>query len=198
MMGKEAQAVPGQGSGGVQDRELVLRAKGGDAEAFKALVEKYLTAVVGAAYAYLGEVGAARDVAQEAFLEAHRSIRKLRDPAKFGQWVYGIARLRAIYLLRRRKRGLAALQARGDIERAREVETPLEDMLRRERCEGIRKALFQIKAEYREVLMLKYVDGKSYEDIAKMLNISVAAVDKRLLRGKEMLRETLASYLERT
>ncbi|MCX7803836.1 MAG: RNA polymerase sigma factor [Planctomycetota bacterium] len=182
----------------MQDRELVLRAKGGDAEAFRALVEKYLPAVVGAAYSYLGEVGAARDVAQEAFLEAHRSLGKLRDPSRFGQWVYGIARLRAIYLLRRRKRGLAALQAKEEIERTREVETPLEDMLRRERREGIRKALTEIKAEYREVLMLKYVDGKSYEEIAKMLNISVAAVDKRLLRGKEMLREALARYLEKT
>jgi len=190
-----ASGVP-DGGKGVQDKDLVLRARKGDAEAFRALVEKYLTAVVGVAYSYLGEVSAARDVAQEAFLEAHRGLKNLRDASKFGQWVYGIARLRAIYILRRRKRGQAALQVKAEAERARQVETPLEGLLRSELRDGVRKALMEIGEGYREVLILKYVDGRSYEEISKILNISVAAVDKRLLRGKEMLREALSKYLK--
>lgn len=187
---------PATGSKEAQDKELVQRARAGDVEAFHILVEKYLSAVVSVAYYYLGEVNAAQDVAQEAFLEAHRGLAGLRDPAKFGRFVYGIGRLRAIYQLKRRKRGQAALQTRAEEERRRVVDTPLETALRRERCDGIRKALSEIPERYSEVLVLKYVDNRSYEEIGQILGLSLAAVDKRLLRGKEMLRESLSRLLE--
>jgi RNA polymerase sigma factor (sigma-70 family) len=74
------------------------------------------------------------------------------------------------------------------------IHSPSEQMSHNERLDGIRRALAELPFIYREVLTLKYIDGRSHEDIGKLLDISLAAVDKRLMRGKDMLRESLKRW----
>jgi RNA polymerase sigma-70 factor (ECF subfamily) len=177
------------------DIELVTRAQQGDRDAFTRLVERYYSDVVAAAYTILSNAETAKECAQESFLEAARTLDKLREKNKFRQWIYGISRNKAIYLLHRQKLHNEAMKVKTDeSRRMKPVFGPSEQMGKIERVEGIRKALGQIPEIYREVLVLKYIDGRSHADIGKLLDISMAAVDKRLMRAKDMLRESLQKW----
>lgn len=180
----------------VDDAELVARAEQGDRAAFEQLVERYYAVAASAAFTILNDREAARDCAQEAFLEAARKLNTLREKSKFGAWIYGIARQQAIYILRRQKLHSQALQVKSDESRAqdRSDHLPAEQAKKQEKLESIRRALNEVPEIYREVLILKYIDGRSHEEIAKILDLSMAAVDKRLMRGKELLRESLRRW----
>jgi RNA polymerase sigma-70 factor, ECF subfamily len=179
----------------VDDAELVARAERGEKAAFEELVQRHYEVVVSAAYSILGDVDASKDCAQDAFLEAAATLDKLREKAKFSPWIYGIARRKAIYVLRRQKRHGEAMKVKNDENRAMPAEsTPAEQASKNERLDSIRRALGEVPWIYREVLTLKYIDSRSHDDIAQLLDISLAAVDKRLMRGKEMLRESLKRW----
>ena len=179
----------------VDDVALVARAQAGDREAFNLLVNRYYDVVVSAAFSVLANIESARDCAQEAFLEAARTLDRLRDQAKFAQWIYGISRNKAIYFLQRQKMHNEALKVKCDeSRRLQPVQSPSDHAREEERLAGIRQALDELPPIYREVLVLKYADGRSHADISNLLDISLAAVDKRLMRGKDMLRESLTRW----
>ena len=179
----------------IDDSELVTRAQQGDREAFNLLVERFYDVVVAGAFNVLSNIDAAKDCAQEAFLEGAKTLNKLRDKSKFGQWIYGISRNKAIYLLQRQKLHNEALKVKTDeSRRLKPVFSPPEQAGKNERLESIRRALGEIPDIYREVLVLKYMDGRSHADIGKLLDISLAAVDKRLMRAKDMLRASLQRW----
>ena len=180
---------------GPSDAELVLQAEQNVPGAFEVLMERYLSIVVGTAYSQLSDIEAAKDVAQDTFFEAIRTLPLLREREKFGNWVYGIARRKASYQLRRRRMHKAAVDYRQQVEKAQPgPDDPSAPLVRRERAEEIRSALQQLPEIYREILVLKYLDGRSYDEIAAILGITLAAVDKRLMRGKSMLKETLRHW----
>ena len=177
------------------DTELVERAERGEKAAFEELVARHYNNVVSAAYAYLGNTDMARDCAQEAFQEAVATLEKLRDKSKFGAWIYGISKRKAVYMLRRQKLHVQAIKVKTDESRLRvPINGPSEQAAHEEKLASIRRALADIPEIYREVVILKYVDCRSHEDIGKLLQISLTAVDKRLMRGKDMLRESLQRW----
>ena len=179
----------------ISDAELVDRALLGDLDANNLLIERHYKTAVSVAYSILGHVDAANDCAQEAFLEAARRLTSLREKAKFGNWIYGIARQQAILVLRKQKQHREAMITKTDeSKRLIPIKSPPEQMSKEEKLESIRRALNEVNEIYREVLVLKYIDGRSHEDIARILNISPAAVDKRLMRGKDMLRASLGRW----
>jgi RNA polymerase sigma-70 factor (ECF subfamily) len=179
----------------ISDAELVDRALAGDRSANDLLIERHYKTAVSAAFTLLGDVDAANDCAQEAFLEAARRLHTLREKSKFGNWIYGISRQQAILIVRRQKRHREAMQTKTDESKSViQVKSPQEQMGKMERLESVRKALGQVNEIYREVLVLKYIDGRSHDEIAKILSISMAAVDKRLMRGKDLLRESLRRW----
>lgn len=179
------------------DAELVARAEGGDRAAMEELISRYYSTVAAAAYAVHADLEAARDCAQEAFKEAGETLGRLREKAKFGPWIHEIAKRKAIAMVRRQKLHTEALKAKVDESRSRiPAYSPAEELHHEEKKASIRRAMSEIPEIYREVLALKYVDGRSHEDIAELLNISLAAVDKRLMRGKEMLRESLQKWMD--
>jgi RNA polymerase sigma-70 factor, ECF subfamily len=177
------------------DEELVARAERGEHAAFEELASRYFEEVVSAAYAVLSNFDLARDCAQEAFTEAVITLSRLRDRTKFRAWIYGISRRKAIYVLRRQRLHGEAIKVKTDESRRMPVmNTPSEQASHEEKLESIRRALAELPFIYREVLTLKYIDGRSHDDIAKLLDVSLAAVDKRLMRGKDMLRESLKRW----
>ena len=179
----------------VSDAELVERAEAGDRHAFEELVERYYDVAVAAAYAVVADVDAAKDCAQETFLEAAENLSTLRDKSKISHWLRGIAHRKGIYVLRRRRGYTEAIKGRADQDRANEEQNaPPEQMRKEEKLESIRRALSEIPPLYREVLVMKYIDGRSHEEIHSILNLSIAAVDKRLMRGKQMLHESLKRW----
>ncbi len=177
------------------DAELVEQAQLGVREAFDELVERYYSVAVTAAYKVLTDIDASNDCAQEAFLEAARTLSDLRDKSKFAHWIYGISYRKAIYVVRKIKLHSAALEIKRDESRSViRLGSPSDQAEKTEKLASIRKALNDIQEIYREVIILKYVDGRSHADIAQILDISHAAVDKRLSRGKDLLRESLKRW----
>lgn len=186
---------PARVHAGPADAELVLQAEQGVPGAFEVLMERYLSMVIGVAYSLLSDKEAAQDIAQDTFMEAAQTLTLLRERDKFGNWLYGIARRKASYVLRRRKMHHAAIQYKQQEEKTLpQQDDPGAPIARRERNENIREALNQLPEIYREILVLRYIDGRSYEEIAAVLGVSLAAVDKRLMRGKSMLRESLRRW----
>jgi len=191
-------------STGREDAELVRRALAGGQEAegaFQALVNKYLGLVRAYVWHKIGDAEAARDIAQDALSEACRAIGDLRNPEKFGAWAIGIAQRKCIYWIRGQQRSRALLEAAGlealRAERARLSTGDLarvQELEREEARQAVRRAIMDIPEKYRAVIVLKHFDNRSYEEIASILSLSEAAVDKRLTRARMMLRKLLRGF----
>jgi RNA polymerase sigma-70 factor (ECF subfamily) len=177
------------------DETLVERALRNDPAAFNQLVSRHYGVVVTAAYSVLSNIDAAKDCAQEAFMEGAQNLDKLREKNKFAQWIYGISRNKAIQQLQRQRLHSEAIKVKiAESRRMRPANSPSDLAHNNEKLESIRRALSEVPETYREVLVLKYIDGRSQDDIARLLGISTAAVDKRLTRGKDMLRESMQRW----
>ena len=175
------------------DRLLVERAKTGDHEAFAALVETHARAVTALALAMVGLREDARDLAQEAFVEAYKRLGELREPGRFKAWVSGIARRKCIYLLRERASS-REVDAGVALAFARASRTSAPDAAAEtaERGALVRSAVNSLPERDREVVMLRYTAGLPPREIAEYLDLSVDAVEKRLERAKAELRAKLA------
>ena len=177
------------------DEELVQRSLAGEARAFARLVEKHQRLVFGVALSGACDVGQAEDLAQEAFVEAWRDLPRLRDRARVGSWIAGIARNLgrrwSRHTARRRTRETAAMLAPREA-----APTPLDSALDAEMQALLRAALATIPAAYREALVLYYVHGRSVADVATGLGISDDLVKQRLSRGRRALRASLEARLD--
>jgi RNA polymerase sigma-70 factor (ECF subfamily) len=180
----------GRDQSGASDADLARQALSGDRAAFGQLVERHARQVAALAYAMVGEREKARDLAQEAFLEAFQALGSLREPARFGAWLAGIARRRCIYAIRRERRAAKALAARAEAPPA-ERPGPVVVLDRLDEESRLLAALGRMKRRYREVLVLRHLEGRSYAQIAEVLGLSAAAVEKRLTRARGMLRKAL-------
>jgi RNA polymerase sigma-70 factor (ECF subfamily) len=173
------------------ERLLVLRCQAGDEEAFAQLVERYQP---GLRY-YLGKmlfgVCEADDVLQEVWLEVYRSIARLNDADAFRAWLYQVARRRAIKLFRRRRLQFESLEDVGSDELGAEA-----DAFAAEEVRGVHRALDELPAAQREVLVLRYVEGMSYEEIARVVDCEVGTVRSRLHYAKRAVRIRLERKAE--
>ena len=172
-------------------RELVERARQGDLVAFTALVERYQDAVYGTAYAMLGNVHDAQDVAQEVFIQVWRSIRNLRDAERFPGWIHRATRNRCNNVL----------------TRSRHVTTPLEerylDLHASSSSAGedlndtVREAIAALSEPNRLATALFYVGGYSIEEVATLLGVPAGTVKRRLHDSRKLLRERMEDVVRR-
>jgi RNA polymerase sigma factor (sigma-70 family) len=179
----------------LSDAELVRRSLAGEHLAFAQLVEKHQRLVFGVALSNARDAIEAEDVAQEAFAEAWRELRTLRDPTRVGTWVAGIARNLAHRWRRRTARRRNRETTAVDVEIDASA-TPLDAALERETTLLIRTALAAIAEAYREVLVLYYVQGRSVRELATGLGISEDLAKQRLSRGRRALRTSLERRVE--
>ena len=169
---------------------LVARVRQGDPEAFRELFSAVEPSAYALALAQLGNPEDAREVVQEAALESYRQIACLRDPEKFPGWVCGMARLMS---LKRFKRARGVSLERLAVEPAAPVPPDPEAVAGEFDREALRKALSGLPSRYREVLVLRHMEDRSYEEIAELLGLTPAGVDSRLSRGRALLRRRLAA-----
>jgi hypothetical protein len=165
----------------VRDDELVTAALAGDATAFAALVERNRSQVEVVVERMIG--GEAEDLVQEALLRAYLGLSQLRDPARFGAWLCGIAVNLTKMRLRRR-----ALEARVFADRT--IDEDFED---RELLRLVRDAVDVLPAGQREVVLMHYIDDLSCDEIAALVGSSAGAVRVRLHRARRQLRDELAA-----
>jgi RNA polymerase sigma-70 factor (ECF subfamily) len=189
----------------LNDETLLARAQAGDISAFEELVGRHEDKVYGLALRMTRSEADAAEITQDTFLSAYQHLAEFRGEAAFGSWVHRIAANNALMRLRRQRtlevvnEDLAAPEF---TERGSLAEAPETDWSRRaddrildeELGRAIRQATDGLPEGYREVFLLKDVEGMSYEEISEMLGISVPAVKSRLHRARLALREAIDSF----
>ncbi|MCS7016642.1 MAG: sigma-70 family RNA polymerase sigma factor [Gemmatales bacterium] len=178
------------------DRTLIARCLQGRVEAFGELVRRYQDRLYNAVYRFLGNAEDARDVVQEAFLSAFRSLRRFRGGSQFFTWLYRIAINHAVDCKRRSKPVRALSEADQDHPKPEPADpsvfaNPDWQLQRLEEDERLQQALSQLSSEYRMVLILRDIDELSYEQIADILDIPLGTVRSRLHRARLELRRLL-------
>jgi len=190
----EAPATDGR----LADSQLIGRTLSGEPAAFGELVLRYQDRLYGSLARVLGSAEDARDAAQEAFVQAFVKLETFRGSSAFYTWLYRIAHNTAMSHARR-KRPTRSL----DMERADRGSEPIDGqpapdarLEMSERAVQVQRVLAELSIEYREVIVLREIDGCSYEEIAEILNVPVGTVRSRLFRARLELRDRLAPILE--
>jgi RNA polymerase sigma-70 factor, ECF subfamily len=167
----------------VRDEALVRRAKAGDREAFGRLVDRFQAPVYRVVRGILSDPADAEDVAQEAFLRAYESLAKFRGESGFFTWLYRIAVNEA--LRARKRRSFTRIEAVPEVEAPR-PETPDEDG---PSPAALERLLGRLSDEFRAIVVLRDLEGLSYQEIAETLEIPMGTVESRLFRARRDLRD---------
>lgn len=164
------------------------------ADYFWQLVERFKADLLNQAFAVLGNLPDAEDVAQASLCEAFEGLNALKDPHQLGNWLRQINRRNAMDLLRRRKREL--------LKRERAGHDPMRDtsatggFSRVDVKEIVARAIDALPTELREVVVLRYWEHLSYQDLAARLGMPVGTVKSQLFRADGLLEASLRKYVE--
>ena len=186
------------------EKYLLEKAKQGDVKAFEELIEGYQKKVYNIALKILGNPDDAGELAQEVFIRVFKSIGKFREEARFSTWLYRITTNACLDSLRKQKNkrqvSLDEDVRREDGEMRREVEdsrpTPDIEAERNEIKKIVHAAINALPEEHRTVIVLRDIQGFSYEDIARIINCPEGTVKSRINRARLNLKEMLVSRRE--
>lgn len=182
---------------GDADARFLESLREGDAAAFDQLVATYANGIYALLHRLVDDAEEARDLTQETFLQAFRAIATFRGEASLRTWLYRIAvnqaRNRRRWWRRRRRDETVSLDAPGESGIPVAAGDPEQTALQREREQALHAALHALAEPFREVVVLRDIEGLSYEEIAATLEISLGTVKSRLARGRAELRRRLES-----
>lgn len=188
----------------MDELELIKKIKRGNKELFSDIVIKYKRVIYNHVYSFLRNKEEAEDTTQEIFATIYKNIKSFREESKLSTWIYRITVNICKNKLKQLKR-----KSQNIVEEIPEwdedsEENPIEEKLKDKDEKNpdnvlvsneIRKIIFkrmgELAEEQRKVLILRDIDGLSYEEIGKILKLSVAAVKSKILRARENLREKL-------
>jgi RNA polymerase sigma-70 factor (ECF subfamily) len=180
--------------GAVDSPEFVARLRAGDRAAFEALVVAHQHRVYGVALRMLGDATEAQDAAQDVFLRAHRALGAFRGEARLSTWLYAIT---ARVCLSRLAGGRRPRERRGDGELGQLPDGgpgPEQVLELGELAEALHRAIAELPAERRLVVLLRDVEGLPYEAIAEALALPVGTVRSRLHRARLDLKAKLEGF----
>ena len=184
------------------DAAAVSRAKSGDEEAFRLLVEKHSRPIFRVAYRMTGNEHDADDVVQEAFLRAYKQIERFEERSNFGTWLHRIAINCALDLLRargRENRVESVMDEDGqELELKSDAPQPDRLVLSAEMQRHVAKALEKLTGNERTAFMLRHFEGMPVEEIGKTLGIQVNAAKHTIFRAVRKLREALEPFTRTT
>lgn len=183
----------------LSDKALVQMTLAGDREAFGQLLERYEGAVYGLACHYTGKYGEAEDLAQDAFLEAYRNLKQLREQDKFCAWLRGITcRVCMNWLRREEKRLRWTVAKQGDATEEISYEVIMsggvsadKELSRHEVREAVLEAIGSLPEKYQLPVVLRYLQELSYEEIGNFMDLPKSTVRGILYRASKVLREEL-------
>lgn len=185
-------------SGEMSDEELVGMSLAGDRNAFARIVVRYQTLICSLAYSATGSLTGSEDLSQETFLAAWRHLPELREPGKLRSWLCGIVRNLNHRALRTRSRepvhGARTLDEAQDTQAAGPL--PRDQTISSEEEAILWRSVERIPDNYREPLILFYREQQSIERVAQVLDLSEDVVRQRLSRGRKLLQEEVATFVE--
>jgi RNA polymerase sigma-70 factor (ECF subfamily) len=179
---------------GRSDEELVEACLAGEESAFDVLVGRWEKRIRGAIYRFVGSEDDARDLCQEAFLKAYKSLGSFKQEARFSSWLYQIAlNLCRDRLRRRRGRTMVSLDEleEGGAAMTMPGPTALDLLQERDISRLVASAIASLADEQREVIILKEYQGLTFLEIALVLDMPISTVKTRLYRGLDQLRSRL-------
>lgn len=193
------------------DAPFVLRAQAGDAKAFEWLVVKYQRRVERLIGRMVRDVDLVQDIAQETFIRAYRGLANFRGEAQFYTWLYRIAVNTAKKHLVDLKRDpvvtMSALQAADDDETSgnepeqtlghADSETPDAVLASKEIAVAVNEAMDALPEELRQAIVLREIEGLSYEDISQALGCPIGTVRSRIFRAREAISNRIKPMLNR-
>ena len=185
----------------VTDEELIAQFQKGDVQAFDVLVRRYKDQLLNYVFRFVGSRVDAEDIVQETFLRVFKNKHYYKEIAKFSTWVYTIAGNLAKTELRRRKRR-KMFSVSNFVNEDRDYDIPDSDLTPEQQVDGnikddiIQKAIDKLPPKFKEVILLRDVQGFAYEEISQILNIPLGTVKSRVNRGRLKLQEDLKFLLE--
>ena len=179
------------------DAPLIAATLAGDTAAFGRLVGLYQDRLYNSLLRVLGSAEDARDVVQDAFVQAFLKLDSFRGSSAFYTWLYRIGFNLAMSHMRRGQKmtSLDCVKAGCGSEPVDGQPTPDADVLRTEQVQLVHAALAELSAEYRQILVLREIEGCRYEEIAEILELPVGTVRSRLFRARLQLRDQLAPMM---
>jgi RNA polymerase sigma-70 factor (ECF subfamily) len=185
------------------DQEVVALAKAGKEAAYRELLRRYERPVFSLIFRMVRDRSLAEDLAQETFVKVLNALASYRPEYKFSSWIFKIANNAAIDQLRRRELDTLSLDGSPDARTPDEIEatalqatdraeSPLEELESRETGAAIERAIGRLRPEYRTCILLRHVEGRSYEEIAEVMDLPLGTVKTYIHRARLELREYLA------
>lgn len=185
------------------DAQLVRRVQKGDKGAFDLLVLKYQHKIVSLVTRYVRDPDQALDITQEAFLKAYRALPRFRGDAAFYTWMYRIAVNTAKnYLASQRRRPMEVELDLQDPEqfdlqaKLKETDTPEGVALSRELHTTVERAIAALPDDLRMAIVLRELDGMSYEQIAQTMECPVGTVRSRIFRARDAISKKIGALLD--
>lgn len=179
------------------DSQLIDQTLAGRPEAFGELVLKYQDRLFNMVFHVVGHAEDARDIVQEALVQAFIKLETFRRESEFYTWLYRIAFNTAVSHQRRRRPTVSMERAKelANLEPQAKDNDPVGNLEQKERCCQVRDAIARLGGEYRAVIVLREIDGCCYETIAEVLELPVGTVRSRLHRARIQLKEYLGEML---
>jgi RNA polymerase sigma-70 factor (ECF subfamily) len=185
-----------------EDRELILQAQKGDKAAFRRLVDRHQRRAFSIAYGLVRDDNDAREIVQDAFLRVFRGLDTFQNNSSFFTWLYRIVTNLAIDLMRKPGRKGAELDESRAIDEDAAQDFPLMsridgadpiDVLRRkEIAKRVQAALDDLPPYHRGVILMREVEGMSYEEMAQAMNVSKGTIMSRLFHARQKMQKALA------
>jgi RNA polymerase sigma-70 factor (ECF subfamily) len=189
-----------------EDVDAVNRCIKGDVDAFEEIVRKYQKKMFNISHRLLGDYNEAAEVVQDAFMSAYRNIRGFKGESRFSTWlcsiVLNLSRNKLKQMRTRSYREDCSLDDPIDTEEGRiNIDPPsgdlsvLEKLERHEVSERVRKCIDTLEGGFREVIVLRDLQGFSYDEISDMLSLAIGTVRSRLHRSRMNVRECLKKFV---
>jgi RNA polymerase sigma-70 factor, ECF subfamily len=184
------------------DGDLVSRVQGGETDAFEELVRRHTRRIFGTLAGIVGNTDDARDATQDVFLKAFEHIGRFQGRSKFSTWLTSIAINTGTELLRQRKPSEPLDSGEDEEFRPRQIQSwadnPEQLLASSQLTDLVRQGVLRLPQKYRVAVLLRDINQLSTEEAAAALGLSIPALKARLLRGRLMLRESLAPHFIHT
>lgn len=176
----------------MEDLRTIKKALKGDTSAFEALVKKYDSRVYYICLEITKNTADAEDAAQESFIKAYGYLGRFRGDSAFSTWMYSIARNSALDVIRRRKETVN-IDEQAELPGETLEFDPEGSAVSKESANTLKKLILALPEDFRQVLILREIEGCQYSEIAEMLGIGEGTVKSRLSRARSKLREAITN-----